>query len=112
MGTTEGLCKPPMVLDFQGSHTSKEPPGSDNSHSSSMEGQTLVPCSARDAIQLPLTATLLTKSIPAGVRHETDGATVQLNLNLTLVCKSLKKYCKILVCNTQTMYARIMLCAV
>ena len=39
-----------MVPDFQGSHTSEEPPGSDNSHSSNMEGPTLVPCSAEDAI--------------------------------------------------------------
>ena len=62
-----------MVPDLQGFHTSEEPLGSDNSHSSSMEGSTLVPCSAGNAIQLPSTATLFTESIPAGVRHETDG---------------------------------------
>ena len=73
MGTAEGLCKPSMVPDLQGSHKSEEPPGSDNSHTSSMEGPTLVPCSAGNAIRLPSTATLLTKSIPAGVRHETNG---------------------------------------
>ena len=75
MGTAEGLCEAFMVSDFQSSHTSEEPPGSDNPHSSSMEGPTLVPSSARDATRLPSTATFLTKSIPAGVRHETDGPT-------------------------------------
>ena len=75
MGTAQRLCKPSMVPDLQGSHTNEEPPGSDNSHSCSMEGPTLVPCSAGDAIQLPSTATPLTESIPAGVRHETDGPT-------------------------------------
>ena len=75
MGTAKGLCKPFMVPDFQGSHTSEEPPGSDNSHSSSMKGLTLVPCSTGDATQLPSTTTPFTKSIPAGVRHETDEPT-------------------------------------
>ena len=73
MGTAERLCEPSMVSDLQGSHTSEEPPGSDNSHSSSMEGPTLVPCSAGDALRLPSTATPLTEFIPAGVRHDTDG---------------------------------------
>ena len=73
MGTAEGLCEPSMVPNFQGSHTSEEPPGSDNSHSSSMEGSTLVPCSAGDAIRLPSTVTPLTKPVPADVRHESDG---------------------------------------
>ena len=41
----------------------------------SMEGPTLVPCSAGDAIRLPSMTTSLTKSIPEGVRHETDGPT-------------------------------------
>ena len=50
MGTAEGLCKPSMVPDFQGSHSGEEQPGSYNSHSSGMEGPILVPCSAADAI--------------------------------------------------------------
>ena len=37
---------------------------------------------------------------------------VQLKLNLTLVCKSLEKFCKILASSTQTMYARITVHAV
>ena len=75
MEIAEGLCEPSMVPDFQGSHTSEEPPGSDNSHSFSMEGSTLVPCSAGDAIRLPSTVTPLTKPVPADVRHESDGPT-------------------------------------
>ena len=37
---------------------------------------------------------------------------VQLNLNLTLACKSLEKFCKILTSTIQTRYAHIMLRAV
>ena len=40
MGTAEVLCEPSMVPDFQGSYTSEEPPGSDNSHNFSVEGPT------------------------------------------------------------------------
>ena len=69
MGTAEELCEPSMVSGLQGCHTSEEPPGSHNSHSSSMEGPTLVLCSTGDAIRLPSTAIPLTESIPAGVRH-------------------------------------------
>ena len=72
MGTAEGLCEPFMVPDFQGSHTSEEPPGSD---SSSTKGSTLVPCSTGNTIQLPLTVTLLTEPVPADGRHESDGPT-------------------------------------
>ena len=39
-------------------------------------------------------------------------AMVQLNLNLTLACKSLKKFCKIIARSLQAMYARMTLCAV
>ena len=39
-----------MVPDFHGAHKSEESLGSDYCHSSSMEGPTLVPCSAGDAI--------------------------------------------------------------
>ena len=57
-----------MVPDFHGSHKSEESLGSDYCHSSSMEGPTLVPCSAGDAIRLPSTVTLLIESIPTDVR--------------------------------------------
>ena len=46
----EGLCEPSMVPDSQGSYTSEETSGSDNLHSSSIEGPTLVSCSAGDAV--------------------------------------------------------------
>ena len=75
MGTDEGLCEPSMVPDVQGSHTSEESPGSDNFHSSSIDRPTLVLCSAGDAMQLPSTATPLTKFIPTDVRHKTDRPT-------------------------------------
>ena len=75
MGTAERLCESSMVPDLQGTTQVKKLPGSNNSHSSSMEGPTLVPCSAGNALLLPSTATPLTESITAGVRHETDGPT-------------------------------------
>ena len=72
MGTAEVFCEPSLVPDFQGSYTSEEPPGSDNSRSFSVEGPTTVPCSAGDAIQ---PVTLLTDPRPdlADVKHESYG---------------------------------------
>ena len=46
MRTAESSCELSLVPNLQGSHTSEEPSGSDNSHSSSMDGLTLVPYSA------------------------------------------------------------------
>ena len=73
----------------------KKLPGSDNSHSSSMEGPTLVPCSAGNALRLSSTATPLTESIPADVRHETDEPTTSTghsrrSLNVTTFQSQLK----------------------
>ena len=68
MGTAEVLCEPSMVPDFQGSYTSEELPGSDNSHSFSVEGPNTVPCSAGDAIPVTLPRPDL-----ADVKHESYG---------------------------------------
>ena len=72
MGTAEVLCEPSMVPDFQGSYTSEEPLGSDNSHSFSVEGPTTVPCSAGNAIQ-PVTLLTDPRPVLADVKHQSYG---------------------------------------
>ena len=74
MGAVVGLCKPSLVPYCQGSLTSGEPSGPGNSCSTNVEGSTLVPSSAGNAIRLPLTTASITESVPVGVRHEPDGS--------------------------------------
>ena len=74
MGTAEGLCKSPMVLDCQSPITSKEPSSPGNSCSSGLEGPTLVSSPAGNAIRLSTTDSSLTESAPVGIRHGSDGS--------------------------------------
>ena len=62
-----------MVSDRQGSVTSEEPTRSSDPGGFSLEGPTMVPNLAGDAVQLSLAASSVTKPIAVRVQHGPDG---------------------------------------
>ena len=63
VGKSKRLCESSMVSDRQGSVTSEEPTSLSDPAGSSLEGPTMVPSLAGDAVQLSSAASSVTESI-------------------------------------------------
>ena len=73
MGEPKRLCESSMVSDRQGSVTSEEPTSSSDPGGFSLEGPTMVPSLAGDAVQLSPAASLVTEPITVRAQHGPDG---------------------------------------
>ena len=73
MVSVKRLCKPSLVPNRQGLLTNKEPSGPRNICSSTMEGPTMVPSTAGNAVRLPPTTTSLTEPVSMKRQHRTYG---------------------------------------